>query len=102
MTPGSLRLHLLFFRRAKGERAIICLAEAFGVYPKSVVEPRAVVFPGNGGRQLDELSLGELFSETREELLRHIYRGLGHMGRIFQDMPISWREQLARQVGRAR
>src|SRR5437879_3307634 len=69
MTPGSLCLRRLFFRRAKGKRAIICLAETFGVYPKSVVEPRAVVFPGNGCRQLDQLRLGELFCETQEELL---------------------------------
>jgi len=98
----SLCLRRLFFRRAKRERAIICFAKAFGVYPKSVVEPRAVVFPGNGCRQLDELSLGELFCKTREELLGHIYRGLGHMVRIFQDKPLGRREQRACLVARER
>ena len=98
----SLCLHLLFLRRAKRKRAIICFAEAFGVYPKGVVEPRAVVFPGNGCRQLDQLRLGEVFCEAREELLGHIYRSLGHMVRIFQDKPLGWREQRARLVARAR
>ena len=98
----SLCLRRLFFGRAKRKRAIICFAEAFGVYPKSVVEPRAVVFPGNGCRQLDQLRLGELFCETQEELFGHIYRGLGHMVRIFQDKPLGRREQRARLVARER
>ena len=102
MTPDSLCLRRLFFGRAKGKRAIICFAKAFGVYPKSVVEPRAVVFPGNGCRQLDQLRLGELFCEAQEELFGHIYRGLGHMVGIFQDKPLGWREQRAGLVARER
>ena len=102
MTPGSLCLHLMFFGRVKGKRAIISFAEAFGVYAKSVVEPRAVVFPGDGCRQLDQLRLGKLFCEAQEECLRHIHGRLGHVVRIFQDKPLGRREQRAGLVARER
>ncbi len=63
-----------------------------------MIEPRPVVFPGNGGGEFHQLRRRELFPQLCEEDVRHLHRSARHGVGVMQDKFFSLGEQSARGV----
>lgn len=73
------------FCRVLGHGAELAFREAFGGDVERAVETRAGVFPGDDGRELDELALGELLAQRGVEIVGDVRWRAGKRGGEVQD-----------------
>jgi len=92
--PGTAQICELMRR----QRAISSLAESFTLQSEGVVEPRPIILPGNGSRELHQLRVIEGFPQSREELIRHFHRRARHDVSIGENQLFDIGEHRARRI----
>jgi hypothetical protein len=67
---------------------------------ESAIETCAEIFPGDRGRQLDELFVAELYSQTRDLFIRRGRRRTGQRRGVVENFPFEFIEGIAGAVVR--
>jgi len=73
-------------------------AESFRVDAECVIEAGAIIFPGYGRRQLNQLSFVELRTQACEQRIGNIHRSASHRVGIFEGQLLQLRKKLAALV----
>lgn len=81
----SLVYYLPWFLYANRQGADCSFREILRFDAEGMIEASAVVFPRDGGRELDQLAIAESAAQAGEERVRDFDRRLGHGIGIFQN-----------------